>query len=170
MDLKGLFSVQNFSTDLTRVWESIWEMFGLHVHHNTVLASVGKLKTQTTCEPRPVILRHKLLKVLRCSDIWEIEKLGWHRKNGMIPGWIITNPCAWLWRGACGRWLCPGRPHKTDTGNWMCWGSVWTRHGRGCPASWTWWRGRGYTRSSCSLSATHTAQSPQVWKSFLNEE
>ena len=86
MDLEGLFSVQNFRTDWTRVWEEIWEMLRLHVHHDTVFGSVGELITQSTWKPHSFILGHKLLKVLRFSDIWEIDKLGWHGKFSFLNG------------------------------------------------------------------------------------
>lgn len=136
VDLEGLFSVQNFRTDWTRVWEEIWEMLRLHVHHDTVFGSVRELITQSTWKPHSFILGHKLLKVLRFSDIWEIDKLGWHGKVFILE-WMLKHPCEWFWRGACGRWRCPGLPHSTDTGNWMCGGNVWTRHARGCHASLT---------------------------------
>ena len=69
VNLKGLLCVKNLFTHLAGVGEGIGEVFGLHVHHNTIFSSVRELITQSTREPHSFILGHKLLKVLRFSDI-----------------------------------------------------------------------------------------------------
>ena len=70
VNLKGLLCVKNLFTHLAGVGEGIGEVFGLHVHYNTISSSVREPITQPARERSvPLILEHKLLKVLRSTYI-----------------------------------------------------------------------------------------------------